>query len=65
MFLQPRESKHVTIPLDRFAFSFWDEILNAWIEEKGVYKVCVGKSSRDIVLSGSVEMKVTRKWKGI
>lgn len=65
MYLEAGESKQVDIQLDRFAFSFWDEILRAWVEEKGIYTLSVGRSSADILLEGSVKIEETRVWRGL
>ncbi|KAM0127291.1 hypothetical protein ACHAP3_008859 [Botrytis cinerea] len=65
VYLEVGESKQVEIQLDRFAFSFWDEVLRAWVREKGIYTLSVGRSSADILLQGSVEMKETRLWRGL
>ncbi|KAH6720884.1 glycoside hydrolase superfamily [Leptodontidium sp. MPI-SDFR-AT-0119] len=65
VYLEAGESKQVDIQLDRFAFSFWDEILRAWVEEKGIYTLSVGRSSADILLEGSVKIEETRVWRGL
>ncbi|PVH77190.1 glycoside hydrolase family 3 protein [Cadophora sp. DSE1049] len=65
VYLEVAESKQVEIQLDRFAFSFWDELLRAWVEEKGIYTLSVGRSSAEIVLEGSVKIEETRLWRGL
>lgn len=48
VFLQPGETKHVTLPLDKYSVGYYDTKINAWIAEEGVFKVLVGASSADI-----------------
>lgn len=65
VFLEPGESEEVTIALDRFATAFWDEILNKWVNEKGTYRILIGKSSANIVLEGELVKTETVTWKGL
>ena len=51
--LAPGESKRVSFPLDHRGFAVWD---NGWKVPGGVYELRVGASSRDIRLSGSLEV---------
>ena len=51
--LQPGESKHVSLQLDRRAFSFFDEKKHAWSAEPGKFAVLVGSSSAKIELQGT------------
>ena len=46
--LKPGESKIVSLPLDKDAFSIWDEETHAWEVVPGNYEIGVGSSSRDI-----------------
>ncbi len=55
VFLAPGEEKTVHIALDAHAFRYFHVGLNRWTEEPGAYTVCVGASSRDIRLSGTVQ----------
>jgi beta-glucosidase len=65
VFLEPGQSKRVEIALDRFATTFWDEVLNKWVNEKGKYQVMIGKSSMNIVLEGSFKVEETTTWTGL
>jgi beta-glucosidase len=51
--LKPRETKHVTIRLDRRSFSFYDVNKKDWNAEPGEFLLLVGASSDDIRLKGS------------
>lgn len=63
--LEPGQSVEVSIPLDRFATTFWDQALNKWVNEKGEYTVMVGRSSADIVLEGSFMQEEATTWTGL
>ena len=51
--LAPGESKRVSFPLDSRSFAIWD---GGWKVPGGTYEIRVGASSRDIRLSGSLEV---------
>ena len=51
--LAPGESKRVNFPLDSRSFAIWD---GGWKVPGGAYEIRVGASSRDIRLSGSLEV---------
>ncbi|KZO96460.1 glycoside hydrolase family 3 protein [Calocera viscosa TUFC12733] len=65
VFLQPNESKTVTLQLDRDAFRYWDERHAEWRAEVGRYQVLVGSSSRDVKLSGNVALEKALRWRGL
>lgn len=54
VFLQPGESKTVSISLNKDAFQYYDEKKRDWELEKGEYLIQVGGSSRAIALSGVI-----------
>lgn len=57
--LEPGESKEVVFELDKRAFAYWNTTLHDWHVETGEYEIQIGKSSRDIVLSESVNVEST------
>ena len=59
--LQPGEEAEVAIELDRRAFAYYDTDLNDWHVEAGTFEILAGASSRDILLSASVEVTSTRR----
>lgn len=70
VFLQPGESKTVSIGIDPYAMSFWDESEAKWCVEKGVYSVWVGTTgsegtSKGKGVKGAVEVAKTRWWLGL
>lgn len=54
--LKPGETKTVTLVLGPRAFAYYDPEAKAWRVAKGRYDLLVGASSRDIRLTGSVEV---------
>jgi beta-glucosidase len=48
VFLEPDETRHITISLDKYAVGYYDESVPGWIAEEGAFKVLIGASSRDI-----------------
>jgi beta-glucosidase len=54
VFLQPGESKKVTITLDRRSLAYYNVSAHAWDVARGVYRILVGSSSQDIGLEGAV-----------
>jgi beta-glucosidase len=54
VFLEPGESRQVSVALDQRAFSFWSELLGRWVVEAGEFAVEVGHHSRDLPLTGTV-----------
>ncbi len=53
--LDPSEKKTITFKLENRDLSFFDEKNNCWRAEKGIFKILVGSSSRNIRLEGKVE----------
>lgn len=67
VFLEAGESKVADVVLEtKYAASFWDEVRDAWIVEKGVFEVLVGESSEGKgLLKGSFEVEKTWWWNGL
>jgi beta-glucosidase len=66
VFLNPGESKTVSIVLGSRAFAFWSEAAGDWRVESGSFTLSVGSSSRDLRQTASVQVnsrqKVPRVW---
>lgn len=65
--LNPGEEKTVHITLSKDAFEYYNVETKKWAVESGIYKILVGKSSRDIVLSKRIKVtsedkKITKKY---
>jgi beta-glucosidase len=56
LMLQPGETKTVSIPLNQRAFQFFHPVKKQWTLEPGSYEILIGASSRDVRLTGEVEM---------
>ena len=52
--LDPRRRKRLRFDLDARAFSYWDTASGGWVVAPGCYQVMVGRSSRNIRLTGVV-----------
>ena len=52
--LKPGESRALQIKLDPRAFAHWNE--NRWRVTAGTYRIMVGRSSRDMIYQGRVEL---------
>ena len=68
--LKKGETQTVEVEIERkYAASFWDEIRDSWIVEKGTYDVLVGNSTDEEsgvkLLVGSFEVQTTSWWKGL
>ncbi len=56
IFLKPGQSKKVTFMLDKNAFMYYNDIINSWVLDKSNYEILIGSSSRDIKLTGKIEL---------
>lgn len=57
VYLQPGESKDVTITIGKDALSFYDEQAHRWKAEPGSFKALVGNASDNITLSKSFRLQ--------
>jgi beta-glucosidase len=57
VFLQPGESKKISISLNKSAFQYFNDMSNQWVLEPGSFTIMAGSSSRDIRASRSIELK--------
>ena len=57
--LQPGESRRVTIPLDGYAFRWFNPRTNQWEVEGGTYRISVGPNAGDLPLSAALEVEGT------
>ena len=55
--LKPGETKTVTFTLNKRSFAYYEEKISDWYVPAGEYEIEIGKNSRDIVLSKSVNIK--------
>ena len=59
VFLAPGEEKEVTFVLDKRSFAYYEVQIHDWFVESGRFFVEIGASSRDIRLSGAVNVEGT------
>jgi beta-glucosidase len=57
VFLQPGQSRRITLELDQRSFAFFNTTKHLWDAEPGTYEILVGGSSQDPPLSGSFALK--------
>jgi beta-glucosidase len=53
--LKPGQTETIVFELNKDDLSFYDPVENSWVVEKGLFKISVGSSSRDIHLEGEIE----------
>lgn len=61
VFLEPGETKTVTMELNGRAFSYYHMGIHDWYAESGEYEILIGASSRDIRLRQSIQMSSTKQ----
>ena len=57
--LAPGETKRVAFTLEKRAFAYWNQDLHDWFVPTGAYTIEIGRSSRDIELTRTVEVTGT------
>lgn len=65
--LAPGKSETVSIKLDKYAVSYWEERISRWVVEQGDYRVRVGRSSapEDLTLETTLSLKKGFEWNGL
>lgn len=63
--LKAGQSEKISVHLDKYAISFYDERKGAWVAEAGKFNVFVAASSVDARLSGEAELKKSFYWTGL
>jgi len=64
-FLEPGETRDVSLSLDKYSVGYYDTSLEEdgrWIAEEGEFEVRVGGSSRDIRQTVSFQVKESFTW---
>jgi beta-glucosidase len=57
VYLQPGESRDVTLTIGRDALSFFDEATGQWMAEPGTFEALIGTSSQNLPTKCSFELK--------
>ncbi|KAK3939692.1 beta-glucosidase B [Diplogelasinospora grovesii] len=60
--LEPQETKHLRIDIDKYAVGYYDTSIQRWIAEEGRFHVLVGASAADIKWSVPFEVKESFTW---
>ncbi|KAF9235301.1 glycoside hydrolase family 3 protein [Melanogaster broomeanus] len=63
--LAPGASEEVIIALDKYAVSYWEDIIARWVVEKGEYGVKAGSSSDSLPLAATFVVKEGLEWNGL
>lgn len=63
--LTPGKSQRITLNLDKYAISHWDQILARWVAETGEYSVFVGPSCEHFPLTGKFTVVKGFEWSGL
>ena len=63
--LVPGNKERVEVVLDKYAVSYWNDMIDAWTVEKGVYRVEVGTGSDCLSLVGTFEVTKGFDWSGL
>ncbi|KAI9513213.1 beta-glucosidase [Russula earlei] len=58
-------SELVTLQLDKYAVSSWNESSEKWIVESGTYKISVGPSSQSLPLLATMTVPSSFEWSGL
>ncbi|KAL2200046.1 glycoside hydrolase superfamily [Corynascus similis CBS 632.67] len=60
--LEAGETKHLRIPLDKYAVGYYDTALGRWVAEEGTFRALVAASAADVKYEVSFEVKETFTW---
>ncbi|KAF8552820.1 glycoside hydrolase family 3 protein [Imleria badia] len=63
--LAPGASERIALALDKIAVSYWDDLIERWVIERGEYGVSVGPSSDVLPLTASFVVNKTVEWSGL
>lgn len=63
--LESGKSEKVTLRLDKYAVSYWEERISRWNVEAGKYTVSIGSSSEKLLLRGTFDVKKGFEWNGL
>ena len=60
VFLEPGESRQVSVQLDERSFAFWSVLHGRWAVEAGDFEIAVGSSSRDLAETHTITLEAPR-----
>ncbi|KAG8903492.1 hypothetical protein FRC01_009180 [Tulasnella sp. 417] len=63
--LAPGKTEEVQFTLDKYAVSYWDDIIHRWRADKGTYTVLVGRSAAEVERETTFEVEKSFEWNGL
>lgn len=60
-----KQVRDVRVVLDKYALSYWEEMRDTWVVEKGVYRLAIGTRSDCFCLEGTFEVMEGFEWRGL
>ncbi|KAG8943855.1 hypothetical protein FRC04_002478 [Tulasnella sp. 424] len=63
--LAPGKTEEVQFTLDKYAVSYWDDIIHRWRADKGTYTVRVGRSAVELESEATFEVEKAFEWNGL
>jgi beta-glucosidase len=63
--LLPGQSETVTVEMDKFAISHWDELSSAWQAEPGQWHVKIGSDAKTMCIQAPFDVSTGFKWQGL
>jgi len=63
--LAPGKSQEVKLALDKYAVSYWDDVINKWKADKGTYTVRLGGSSDRVEGETTFVLEKAFEWSGL
>ena len=64
-FIKKGESVRVTHTLDYRSFAFYNTLINDWYAQNGEYEILIGAASREIKLTGKIDVKFDQSEKKV
>ena len=61
IYLDPGETKQVSVSLDTSTFGYYNTLIKDWYAQSGMYRIMVGSSSKDCTLYADIHMNSPQK----
>ena len=63
--LAPGKTEEVTFALDKYAVSYWDDIIHKWKADKGTHTVKIASSSENVESETTFTLEKGFEWSGL
>lgn len=63
--ISPGQSETVTVKMDKYAISHWDELTSMWRAEPGTWHVKIGKDAQTMCAEAPFDVATGFKWRGV